>query len=144
MTKQDASDKKPWYHEGLRFKCTGCGACCTGDPGYVWVNKAEIEAIAAAVGVEVPEFERRFVRKVGVRKSLVELTSGDCVFYDRVTRRCKVYAVRPRQCRTWPFWTSNLRTPEDWEDVCRVCPGAGRGPRVPLDQIEHQKGQIRI
>ena len=27
-----------WYaEEGLAFECTGCGDCCTGAPGYVWV-----------------------------------------------------------------------------------------------------------
>ncbi|MCH7752933.1 MAG: YkgJ family cysteine cluster protein, partial [Planctomycetes bacterium] len=38
---------QPWYQDGLRFKCTGCGNCCTGSPGYVWVNQAEINALAA-------------------------------------------------------------------------------------------------
>jgi hypothetical protein len=40
-------DEHPWYKDGLRFTCTGCGDCCTGAPGYVWVNKEEIEALAA-------------------------------------------------------------------------------------------------
>lgn len=54
MTKKKAST--PWYADGLKFKCTGCGDCCTGAPGYVWVNKAEIEAIAADISMEVAEF----------------------------------------------------------------------------------------
>ena len=41
---------EPWYSDGLKFDCTGCGDCCTGDPGYVWVSRAEIEALAAALG----------------------------------------------------------------------------------------------
>ncbi len=36
----------PWYQFGLRFQCTGCGDCCTGAPGYVWINKAEIKAMS--------------------------------------------------------------------------------------------------
>ena len=123
--------KKPWYHEGLRFQCVECGHCCIGEPGYVYVVKSEIEALAEAVGVGGPEFEEKFVRRVGRRRSLVELANGDCVFFDRVTRRCRVYEARPRQCRTWPFWASNLRTPEAWLQTCRVCPGSGRGPIVP-------------
>ena len=39
-------DQEPWYKEGLRFKCTECGKCCTGAPGYVWVNKEEVAEMA--------------------------------------------------------------------------------------------------
>src|SRR6185503_5784997 len=94
---------EPWYKDGLKFRCTGCGDCCTGAPGYVWVNKEEIAAIAALVGMEVDAFESKYVRMVGVRKSLVEFKNGDCVFFDNQSRKCQVYEARPRQCRTWPF-----------------------------------------
>jgi Fe-S-cluster containining protein len=134
----------PWYHEGLRFKCTQCGNCCTGAPGYVWVNQEEIEQLAAAVGEEVERFEKLYVRKIGVRKSLVEFPGGDCVFFDSESRRCTVYAARPRQCRTWPFWDSNLRTEEAWEETCRVCPGSGQGKLYQLEQIETQRKVMRI
>lgn len=135
---------KPWYHEGLAFRCTGCGQCCTGDPGYVWVIKAEIDALARTMDLEDSEFERAFVRRVGVRRSLLELPNGDCVFFDRVTRRCRVYEVRPRQCRTWPFWGSNIRSSGDWEEICRVCPGIGEGPVFPLEQIDTQAATVRV
>ncbi len=134
----------PWYKDGLRFQCTGCGDCCTGAPGYVWVNKEEIAALAALVGMDVPSFEKRYVRDVGVRKSLKEHRNGDCVFFDGETRKCRVYQARPRQCRTWPFWDSNLRTPEAWAHTCKVCPGSGTGPLVQLAQIETQKAAIRF
>ena len=135
---------KPWYHEGLRFKCTQCGNCCTGAPGYVWVNQEEIERLAAAVGEEVERFEKLYVRKIGVRKSLVEFPNGDCVFFDGQTRKCKVYDSRPRQCRTWPFWESNVRTPETWAHTCEVCPGSGTGNLVPLNKVLEQVAVIRI
>ena len=135
---------KPWYHQGLRFQCTGCGDCCTGAPGYVWVNKAEIEAMAAAAGMDVAGFEKQYVRQVGIRKSLRELAGGDCLLFDSRTRTCKVYNVRPRQCRTWPFWRSNLRTPETWEETCRHCPGANRGPLLLLGEIRAQLEVMRV
>jgi Fe-S-cluster containining protein len=136
---------KPWYKEGLRFKCTACGDCCTGAPGFVWVNKEEMEALAAAAGVEdVEEFERQYIRKVGIRRSLREFPNGDCVFFDSDSRKCQVYKARPRQCRTWPFWTSNLKSPEAWEETCRVCPGSGKGKLYQLDLIESQRKVIHI
>jgi Fe-S-cluster containining protein len=138
------SNGKPWYKDGLRFQCTGCGDCCTGAPGFVWVNKEEIAALAAKVGLDEDEFESRYVREIGVRKSLVEFNNGDCVFFDGKTRKCKVYEARPRQCRTWPFWDSNVRAPEAWAQTCEVCPGSGTGRLYQLGEIETQKAVIRI
>lgn len=130
----------PWYRDGLRFECLGCGRCCTGEPGYVWVNQQEILVLAQAVGLTADEFQRQFVRSVGKRKSLIEKPNGDCIFFDSLTRRCTVYDSRPNQCRTWPFWDSNLRTPKAWEEVCRACPGSGRGPLVGYQVIVEKLG----
>jgi uncharacterized protein len=140
-----ADSSKPWYKDGLRFKCTGCGDCCTGAPGFVWVNKEEIAALAAEVGMTEEAFEKKYVREVGVRKTLKERKkSYDCVFLDAETRKCTVYNARPRQCRTWPFWDSNVRTPETWAATCEACPGSGTGRLYQLGEIEEQKGMIRI
>lgn len=125
----------PWYHEGLRFECTACGACCTGAPGHVWVNQAEIEALAALLKVDLETFERQYVRQVGIRRSLIERPGGDCVLYDAKSRGCRAYEARPRQCRTWPFWASNLRTADSWAKMAEGCPGANRGPLHALDEI---------
>ena len=135
----------PWYKDGLRFQCSQCGDCCTGASGFVWVNKAEIAALAEAVGEEdIDRFEQLYTRKIGIRKSLKEFPNGDCVFFDDESRKCTVYGARPRQCRTWPFWDSNLRTKNDWENTCTVCPGSGTGPLVQLEVIEGQRAVIKI
>jgi uncharacterized protein len=129
----------PWYRDGLRFECTQCGNCCTGAPGYVWVNKEEIEGLARLLKLDVEEFERRYVRQVGIRKSLVEFPNGDCVFFHGESRTCQVYEARPRQCRTWPFWNSNLASPEAWQQAEGHCPGCNRGKLVTLEKIEEQR-----
>ncbi len=136
--------EQPWYKSGLKFKCTGCGDCCTGAPGYVWVNKAEIEALAVLVGEEFERFEDLYVRKIGVRKSLKEFPNGDCVFFNSDTRQCNVYDARPRQCRTWPFWDSNVRTPEAWEETCQECPGSGTGKLYKIEEIEEQRNVLKL
>src|SRR5512135_726725 len=102
----------PWYRDGLAFECTRCGACCTGAPGYVWMNVEEIARLAAFRGEAIAQFSKRFVRRVGHRYSLIETPGGDCVFWDRQAG-CTVYPARPVQCQTWPFWPENLTAPED-------------------------------
>ena len=57
---------------------------------------------------------------------------------------CTVYEDRPLQCRTWPFWQSNLKSPGTWEYTCNECPGAGKGRLVPLAKIEEYRGMIQI
>ncbi len=100
------------------------------------MNQDEIAALAQKVGIDdVDEFERLYVRKIGMRKSLVEFPNGDCVFFDNEKRTCTVYDARPRQCRTWPFWKSNVRSPETWQQTCEQCPGSGKGKLYSLEQI---------
>lgn len=140
----DENDQ-PWYRDGLRFTCTECGDCCTGAPGYVWVNQEEIAALAKLLGLpDAGEFERLYVRNIGMRKSLREYPNGDCVFFDSQARCCTVYEARPRQCRTWPFWNSNIRTPKHWEETCKICPGSGNGRLFSLKEIESARSVIRI
>lgn len=136
--------QRPWFADGLRFTCTQCGNCCTGAPGYVWVNEAEIAALAARFNLSVAEFEARFVRVVNGQKSLVELANGDCIFFDNQTRLCTVYEHRPTQCRTWPFWYSNICTPQAWQQTCSVCPGAGQGRLYTVDEVLRQAEKIPL
>lgn len=136
--------ERPWYREGLRFRCTGCGDCCTGEPGYVWVDQDEIQTLAAVVGLPLDEFVDGYTRRLGDRVSLIERANGECVFFDAESRQCRVYDCRPRQCRTWPFWESNLTSPADWAETARGCPGIGQGPLVRLEEIESQVRRIQV
>ncbi len=124
----------PWYHDGLAFSCTRCGACCTGAPGYVWVSSEEIASLAEFRGETVEQFAAKFVRRVKDRYSLIEKPGGDCIFWDKEAG-CTVYPARPVQCRTWPFWPENVETEDDWDHVREICPGSGQGRLYTVDEI---------
>ena len=134
----------PWYEAGLAFECVCCGRCCAGpEEGYVWVSDKEAEAIARFLGISDHQMRRRYVRKVRGRISLVERKDNhDCVFLipDGKGRKvCRVYAVRPTQCRTWPFWPQNLSDADAWSLAATRCPGINRGPLFGVEQIEAQR-----
>ena len=131
-----------WYGAGLRFGCTHCGGCCTGDPGAVWVSVPEIARLANHLGVSRTEFERRYLRLRGIRQALHERFNGDCIFYDRDSCGCRVYPARPVQCRTWPFWEPLVQSRRAWQAVADVCPGCGRGERVSKDGIAQRQAQL--
>jgi len=140
--------KPPWYVAGLAFECVECGHCCAGpEEGYVWVTEDEVTAIAKRLGMDEPAFRSQYVRKVGRRYSLREVQgSKDCVFLTEragAGRGCRVYDVRPTQCRTWPFWARNLGGPDDWSEAGMRCPGINRGPLVPFKDIEDRMRATR-
>jgi uncharacterized protein len=139
LTEENLEPEFPWYTSGLAFECTQCGNCCSGPgTGYVWVNEEEVHAIASEFGMEknLEEFERKFTRQVGDRTSLVEYSDGDCIFLDPTTKGCTVYASRPTQCRTWPFWKSNIESPKHWAQAAKSCPGCNHGRLYSLQEIQ--------
>ncbi|MBN1825856.1 MAG: YkgJ family cysteine cluster protein [Candidatus Eisenbacteria bacterium] len=96
------------------FRCRRCGACCR-RPGYVLLDRADRERLAAALGLDEAVFLARYARVASNRAqlSLIEKEDGSCVFLEG--DRCAVYEARPRQCRDYPrLW----RTDDD-------CPGWG-------------------
>ena len=100
------------------------------------MSDAEISALAGAVGLAEEEFRIAFARRLPRGAvSLRERSDGTCVLYD-AHRGCTVYAERPRQCRTWPFWSSVVHSPERWVEEAENCSGIGRGPLHDAATIE--------
>jgi len=138
------SESNVWYSEGLQFECTQCGNCCSGEPGFIWVTDEEMQRIAEYRGISIGELKIHFTKYYGRRVSLREYANGDCIFLDGQSRRCSIYPVRPAQCRTWPFWNSNLESPAAWESAKSVCPGMGKGKLVQLEVIQQQASVVDI
>lgn len=134
----DPMAMEKWYKDGLSFECTQCGNCCSGDPGYVWATKEEIGRISKFLGRTDGWLEKKHLRRVGLRYSLTERRDGDCIFLKREGGKalCGIYPVRPLQCRTWPFWTVNLRSRAAWDKSSRRCPGMNSGPHTAFVRIE--------
>ena len=121
--------KDPWYKNGLDFKCQGCGKCCFGFPGYVWIGQKEVNKIAAFLTIPKSKFLEKYTRNVKGLISLKELKapSYECIFLK--DHKCSIYEVRPFQCKSYPFWPQNLESEKTWEkDVVSFCPGANAHP----------------
>lgn len=141
------TDERPdraarWYDEGLRFACTGCGRCCTGGGGYVWVGVEEIRRLAARTGMGLDDFGRRFLRRVGARYALVDGPRGACTFLRGAS--CAVYDDRPAQCRAFPWWPANLESPAAWKQAAKSCEGiSDLAPVVVVEAIEASLAEAR-
>jgi len=120
----------------FQFACTGCGRCCTG-PGdyYIEVSENEQRRICEHLGVSWSWFRRRYVFRYDDEvESLVMEKGGACVFLDD-NNRCRIYSVRPTQCRSYPYWPELLGSRRAWQREARRCEGIGQGPVIPLARI---------
>lgn len=138
---------------GLRFACTACGNCCSGPSGYVTFTDAEADDIAAALHLSRERFLDAYTTDTPVGRSLREVRplgrdGYDCVFLDRDTSPgkalCSIYAHRPEQCRTWPFWGSNLASRRVWERAAKNCPGMNTGPLHTPKHIRLTRDRVDI
>ncbi|MEZ6317251.1 MAG: YkgJ family cysteine cluster protein [Phycisphaerales bacterium] len=137
---------------GLRFTCTQCGNCCSGPPGYVLFTEDEGRTIARKLDVPYDDFLERYTRDTPEGRSIKDVRAAgsrsfDCVFLDRDAHGralCTVYDARPGQCRTWPFWSGNLRSPVAWEGATRTCPGMNTGTLHPPEHIRVTRNRVRI
>jgi len=135
---------------GLRFECTQCGKCCTGPTGFVLFTDTEASAMAKDLGMTTAAFMKSHTRKTIVGQSLKETVTKhgyDCVFLDRDENGkalCTVYKTRPEQCRTWPFWRSNLESLQAWEDEAEDCPGMNTGPIHTTKHIRLTRNRVDI
>lgn len=121
-----------FFDDGIRFECLGCGTCCTGDPGIIRISGREIEVLADFLEIPVADLTRHFLRPIENGFSIGEESDGRCRFYDQ---GCRIYPVRPLQCRTYPFWFSQMRSLRQWEKIIGLCPGIGNGPLHSRERI---------
>lgn len=143
--------KTPWYIAGLHFQCQWCGRCCSGPAeGYIWATSPEIKLIADFLKISVEQLRRKFLKRVGLRTTIIEHPgTKDCIFlreseghrFDKLTikKRCVIYPVRPSQCRVWPFWPNNLKSPNAWNKTAQKCSGINRGRFYSFEEIEKIK-----
>lgn len=130
-----------------------CGNCCSGPPGFIWLDGQEQQRLAEHLGLTVVEMLRKYCRKIDGRVSLKEVRTRegnhDCIFLKELPaekgdgqavqhprRVCGIYPVRPLQCRTWPFWDGMMATRDQWEHATRRCPGINRGRHYTAAEVE--------
>ena len=103
----------------------------------MWLEESEIEPLTQQLGLDAETFVRGYVRSVfdaergRQRLALRERTEGvggACVLLEG-SNHCSVYAARPEQCRSFPFWPSVLTDAAAFERARSTCPGIA--PLVP-------------
>lgn len=128
---------QPFFESAsLKFSCTRCGRCCATRGGYyVYLQAGEAERIRRHLGLSVDWFRRRYLaRTPDGERVLADGAGARCIFLGD-DGLCRVYPVRPSQCRTYPFWPELVNRRRDWRREAARCEGIGRGRAVARSRI---------
>ncbi|RMD78074.1 MAG: YkgJ family cysteine cluster protein [Lentisphaerae bacterium] len=88
---------------GTVYLCTRCSSCCKWS-GVVRLTDPEITAISRFLQIDEDEFIQKYTDLLPNRSglTLIELENGHCIFIDAGSGNCRIYPVRPMQCRRFP------------------------------------------
>jgi Fe-S-cluster containining protein len=119
----------PFYASGLKFSCKRCSSCCRYEAGFVFLSEKDLEKLIRAQEMDRNSFLKTYCRWVtdwnGKKVlSLKEKSNKDCILWDS---GCTVYASRPLQCVSFPFWESIVSSQQAWEIAATGCPGMNSG-----------------
>jgi hypothetical protein len=75
----------------------------------VRLSEEEADKIAAALGISVMDFLSEMTVLTADRRglSIDENSDGTCIFFSDNPPSCKIYDVRPAQCRNFPHKWKN-------------------------------------
>jgi Fe-S-cluster containining protein len=125
----------------LRFECQpGCTNCCT-QKGFVYITEDDLVRIAGFVQLTQLEFERRYVYRT---KNLLRLRvprHAQCHFLRE--GGCSIHAVKPTQCRIFPFWPEMVEDKKEWRRSAAWCPGIGKGELVQIEEARCLSKEMR-
>lgn len=122
-----ARRSQAWFAEGLKFECQpDCAGCCVnhGAYAYVYLEGDDVDRLADHLELTRRQFLRRHTQ-VDDGYRVLRMDEPVCPFLDG--KRCSVYRSRPTQCRTFPFWSQNLKRRASWDRLGRFCPGINQG-----------------
>jgi Fe-S-cluster containining protein len=94
------------------------------------VSPLDISRIADHLHISEAAVKTRYVAASADR--LIDGPGGRCPFLeDGQQTSCRIYPVRPKKCRSWPYWEEFRDNPEALRQAARICPGIEL-PHLPL------------
>jgi len=134
-------DLLPEIKDGFSFSCQKCGECCANE-GFIFLYDNEILKIAKKLKLSLQECITQYtevinseykildqnLERTGKKIFLLSLVlkqgdDGSCILLDHQTHMCKIYAVRPYQCRSWPKWHPLMTIEKELREAKEKCPG---------------------
>jgi Fe-S-cluster containining protein len=125
----------------LRFECqSGCTSCCE-QQGFVYLTVDDLNRIAEYVGMTARDFERRYVYRTRHLLRLRVPREQQCHFLR--DGGCSIHAVKPVQCRKFPFWPELVNSTREWKKTAAWCPGIGKGELVQIETARERSEEMK-
>lgn len=125
----------------MRFECQpGCTACCQ-RKGFVYLTEPDVARVARFLGTTPAKFEKRYIYRTKNLRRLRIPRGGLCRFLR--ADGCAIHAVKPTQCRLFPFWPELTENRREWRKTANWCPGIGKGKLVQIETMRAQTQEMR-
>ena len=126
---------------GRRFECQpGCTACCD-QKGFVYLTENDVAKAADFLGMSAIDFERRYIYRTKKLLRLRVPKESQCYFLR--DGGCSIHAVKPVQCRAFPYWPELMANRKEWFKAAAYCPGIGKGELVQIEAAREQVAEMR-
>jgi Fe-S-cluster containining protein len=125
----------------MRFECQpGCTNCCR-QQGFVHLTDGDVNRIAPFLGMSVRAFRRRYVYRTTNRQRLRVPRGSTCHFL--TDQGCSIHAVKPAQCRLFPYWPEFLDDRAELRKIAEWCPGIGKGELIQIGAARQIAQEMR-
>ncbi len=85
------------------FNCRRCGECCVRGADGIFLYPEDIKRISGYLHLSRKKFKNKYTFTNQTRI----LLPLPCPFYDSILHSCKIYQIRPRNCKLFPFFGSD-------------------------------------
>ncbi len=126
---------RPWWMNGVPFSCQpDCGKCCDEPGGIVYLRPEDAQIMANYHNMSVEDWlEKDCHQTIDGRYILnSDPITQICIYLDE-NKKCIVYEARPAQCRSYPFWSENVRSDRSWKRTVSECPGLEADEAIIID-----------
>ncbi|MGL4369651.1 MAG: YkgJ family cysteine cluster protein [Spirochaetota bacterium] len=118
------------------FSCTRCGKCCR-EEGIVLFTKKEIRLAAELTGLSQDEFIGRYLSLTSDGYTHFVGKRSRCAFLTK--NGCSINSVKPKQCRSFPYWNEYTDSRGKIVRFDRPCPGV---KKIPLKKKTRKKSPL--
>ena len=109
--------------------------------GEVYLTETDLLRVADFVGLPAADFERLHVYRERHLLRLKKPPDRQCYFHK--DNRCSIHAVKPTQCRVFPYWPELTESREAWDEAARTCPGMNQGPLIQIEMAQELGKEMR-